>query len=981
MKYSRSRIRQGMKAFSRPQLLLFALLLLPALAYGNPNQSSFRPNTLRFGVNGSWDWVDLIKGLSAWNAVGTETTVTQDANGWPTSDAGMDFDERRNMPWRAPDAPAINEDLAGVYKLSFTGQATIVPNTEAPVGGLLVVNQRYDAGRNQTTADIVLQPGHSLLQLQFLSTKRLPTDAPGTGFTDMRLIRPGYSPDTREAFTTGSLNAYRPPFAAIRFLNVDSGNGYQTFFGTDLVTAKWADRVQVTDAYQAGLPARNTNGKQSQGVAWEYMIQLANATHHDMWINLPDSADDDYVTQLATLILNGNEYTRGLDRDLNVYVEYSNEVWNFSFPQYVYNLVQANEEGISVDQRYMEHTIQIAQEFESVFGEKNGTGRVRPVALWQTTTELTFFNTLAWAEQRFSFPVKNVLYGIGEAPYYGASDTSTVDATFATMWTGSDATRRDLIGWQAVAAFYGLKEVSYESGPGSLLGGTGAYVIRDRRMIPSIEHQYLDNWFAIGGDLANYFALQGAVSQFGDFLLVEDNEHLNTPTYEAAQAVLSAPPPAITAGYVLPYSPGQTVAIDPSQRTPDIFSGEARPGSGLTIKSGSPNVYLLRAPGGGSYTLQLYGHAADSSAAVNVLVDDRSIGTVSLGTSDGASSSLHFSVSHGFHSLSLAATATDQTILPAGTGAILIQAQSGGGFPVVPSAPSNLTALAGDSQVTLSWATTTTATAYSVLRSAQSGGPYARIATVSANSYVDTAVTNNHTYYYVVSAINRAGAGGISPQTSSFPYASLPSAPGGLNVAFGGGDFQPFFGTGIAILSWQPVPGASGYNVHRSSGGSGSTKLTASPQSGTQYTDLSVNNGTTYSYTVTAVNGAGESSQSSAETGTPAETVRTPPRLTAQNRGGFVFLSWIPDPLTTPQFGTAFNVKRGSTPSGPFTTVVQINTYNAYDYTAVPGQSYYYVVTATNGAGESAPSNAVTGRATKPGQLGYGAGSSDVPQF
>ena len=112
-----------------------------------------------------------------------------------------------------------------------------------------------------------------------------------------------------------------------------------------------------------------------------------------------------------------------------------------------------SEEGITVDQRYMEHTIQIAQQFESVFGEKNGTGRVRPVALWQQTTELTFFNTLAWAEQHFGSPVRDVLYGIGEAPYYTASDTSTVDATFATMWTGSDATRRDLIGWQAVAAF------------------------------------------------------------------------------------------------------------------------------------------------------------------------------------------------------------------------------------------------------------------------------------------------------------------------------------------------------------------------------------------------------------------------------------------------------------------------------------------------------------------------------------------------
>ena len=975
------RFQPNLRRFFQACLLL--LFLAPLAVHGQPG-GNFPPsqNTpLRFGVNGTWDWVDLIKGLSGWNTVGTETAVTQDAQGWPTSDAGMDYDERKNMPWRAPDAPGINEDIAGTYKLSFTGQATIVPNTEATTGGLVVANQKYDAHSNQTTADLILQPGHSLLQLQFVNTKRLPTSAAGTGFTNMRLLRPGYSPESKEPFTTGTLKAYQPPFAAIRFLDVDSGNGYQTFNGTNLVVAKWADRVQVTDAYQAGLPSRNANGEQSQGVAWEYMIMLANATHHDMWINLPDSADDDYVTQLANLIRNGNEYTAGLDRDLNVYVEYSNEVWNFSFPQYVYNLVQADNEGETVDERYMEHTFQIGQIFESAFGEKNGTGRVRPVALWQTTTELTFFNTLAWAEQHLSVKAKDVLYGTGEAPYYGASDTSTVDATFATMWTGSDATRRDLIGWQAVATFYGLKEVSYESGPGSLLGGVGAYVIRDPRMIPSIAHQFLDNWFAIGGDLANYYALEGAVSQYGDFLLLEDYDHLETPTYIAAEQVLHARQPRLTAGYVLPSTPGQTVTIDPSQRTPDIYANEAVPGSGLTIQSGSPNVYLLRATGGGTYTLRLYGHAADSSASVDVLVDDQTIGTLSLGGSDATSSSLRFTVSSGLHSLSLAGETTDQTILPAGTGAILIQAVSGGSAPVVPSAPTNLTALAGNSQVSLSWAITTTATAYDVERSTESGGPYAHLATVSTNAYVDSKVTNGHTYYYVVSAANPLGVGAISAQVSSFPYASVPAAPAGLNAEFGGGDFQPFFGDGIAILTWQAVPGASGYNVYRASGGSGFTLLTAAPQSGTEYTDMSITEGTAYSYAVTAVNGAGESSQSSPETGTPNETVRKPPVLTAEQRDGFVFLIWKPDPLTTPQFGTAFNVKRSSKPSGPFTTIFQINTYNAYDFTALPGQQYYYEVTATNGLGESAPSNMVIDRALKPGQLGYESGSSDVPEL
>ena len=957
-------------------IILIALAVMPPCGYAsNP------PASVPLGVNGDWDWVNLINGLIGWNPVGSATMVPMDAAGWPTTDAGLDYDQRKNMPYRGPDTLGIDEDIAGVYKLSFTGQATIVPTTEARVGGLLVQNQSYDAKTNRTTANLVLQPGHSLLQLQLIGTRRLPTDPPGTGFTDMQLLRPGFPAGTQQVFTPGSLAVYQPPFASIRFLPVDGANNYQTFFGTDLVTARWADRVQVTDAYQAGLPARNTNGKQSQGEAWEYMIMLANATHHDMWINVPVSADDDYVTQLANLIRNGNQYTGGLDAGLNVYVEYSNEVWNFGFPQYVYNQNKSISEGITVDQRYMERTFQIARIFASTFGETNGMKRVRPVALWQTTQELTFFNALAWAEQHLGMKAADVLYGVGQASYYNASDISSVDATFATMRTGSDSVRRDLIGWQAVAAFYGLHNVSYESGPGSLIAGVGGYTIRDPRMIPSITHHFLDNWFAIGGDTVNYYALRGAVSEFGDYLLVEDYEHLGTPTYQAALNVLNAPRPALTAGYVLPSATGQTVSIDPSQRTPDIFSNEAPPESGLTIQQGSPNIYLLRATAAGTYTLQLFGHSSSSSAEVNVLLDDTTLGALSLGSTDSLSSLLPFTVSPGLHTLSLAAASTDTIVLPPLTGAIALQLQSGGGAAAVPSAPTNLTARPGDSQVALSWATTTTAQVYYVARSTQSGGPFQRIAAAAGNTYLDTTVTDGATYYYVVSAANQAGRGAQSAQMSAFPApASVPSSPSGVNITYGGGDPEPFYGGGIAILNWAPVQNAAGYNIYRAAEGGSFTLLTSSPQSATQYTDLSISNGQTYSYQVTTVNVSGESAPSAQVMASPVEEVREPPVLNAQNRGGFIFLSWTPDPLTTVQYNTAFNVKRSNNPGGPYNTVVQTNAFNAYDFTALPGRTYYYVVTATDNAGESAASNGAEAQANKPGAMGVGSGSSDIPE-
>jgi hypothetical protein len=63
------------------------------------------------------------------------------------------------------------------------------------------------------------------------------------------------------------------------------------------------------------------------GVAYEHMIQLCNTLKVDMWICIPHRATDDYIWQLAILIRSG------LDPKLKVYLEYSNEIWNWQFHQ------------------------------------------------------------------------------------------------------------------------------------------------------------------------------------------------------------------------------------------------------------------------------------------------------------------------------------------------------------------------------------------------------------------------------------------------------------------------------------------------------------------------------------------------------------------------------------------------------------------------------------------------------------------------
>lgn len=96
---------------------------------------------------------------------------------------------------------------------------------------------------------------------------------------------------------------------------------------------------------------------------------------------------------------------------------------------------------------------------------------------------------------------------------------------------------------------------------------------------------------------------------------------------------------------------------------------------------------------------------------------------------------------------------------------------------LAPAAPLALTALAGDGRVALTWAASSRALDYNVERATASGGPYAIVSNVTTTNFTDNGLSDGTTYYYVVSALDLAGA-----SANSVPASATPLPP--LSLAF-----------------------------------------------------------------------------------------------------------------------------------------------------------------------------------------------------
>ena len=371
------------------------LLALGALA-GSTALLPAQQASVGINLAGDWLWADAVRQARPhWDTAAHlgDGAATEDGNNWPTQDCSL-------LVW---EGHAYNE---GTYALSFNGQATVaVSYNYGTVNGAASSTGTYNAATNTTTATVVITDTSSQnCSIIFTKHPAPPPPVPRTRVLPTSTSTVPISEGASTSYAPGTLFASQTlamsgKFAVTRFMDLVGAN--------NSTQVNWSDRPLPGAWNQAFM-------------AYEYVVAYGNAANTDIYVNVPLQATSVYFTNLANLIRYGsdgvNPYTSAqsnpayppLNAGLHVYLEYSNEVWNFGFQQAGQNrdIVSADQSANNGEWSILNFDGAVAQNiytgcwrriayqgkvlsdaFRAVFGDAamppNATATVRPLLMFQ----------------------------------------------------------------------------------------------------------------------------------------------------------------------------------------------------------------------------------------------------------------------------------------------------------------------------------------------------------------------------------------------------------------------------------------------------------------------------------------------------------------------------------------------------------------------------------------------------------------------
>ncbi|WP_231704101.1 calcium-binding protein [Cochlodiniinecator piscidefendens] len=318
--------------------------------------------SLAMGLNGIADWstqhpfVDLMKTARPWTghipgqwggrtAQELEALGILDAAGWVTH---VPEDLTAIETLLLTDQPTDSDWLTGRYRVTYEGTGDIQLTGRAR-------RVQYEDGEMWFS----YEPGEGQVGIQIRSSD---PDDTGDYIRNISVVRE----DNIPLFEVGAM--FNPEWVnvvsdlrSVRFMDWMFTNGSEK--------TTWQTRANLLDYTYI-----------RRGTPVEVMVALANEIGADPWFNMPHMAQDDYVRNFAFYVLDN------LNPELLAYIEYSNELWNFGFPQTHWVAAQAQQRwgDSGSDAQWMEYAGLRAAEmmaiWTNVFGPETETRLRRVIA-------------------------------------------------------------------------------------------------------------------------------------------------------------------------------------------------------------------------------------------------------------------------------------------------------------------------------------------------------------------------------------------------------------------------------------------------------------------------------------------------------------------------------------------------------------------------------------------------------------------------
>ncbi|NVJ98275.1 MAG: calcium-binding protein [Alphaproteobacteria bacterium] len=476
-------------------------------------------------------FVDTGDGIAFYDELGDVLDV--DENGWLMSmpegyDAVNTVWDWHNQGY----AESAAEYRSGVYVLRYEGQGTI-----QLYGNTTIISQ--------TDGEIVFENTTG----GAMGFRILETDPNGTGdyLRDISVVKEEHL----ELFEAGGV--FNPDWLEL----ID-----------DMTVLRFMDWLNTNDTKLASWDDRPTPDMFSymvDGAPIEIIVALGNQIGADIWVNVPHLADDDFVTNLATYI------HENLDPDLQVSVEYGNEIWNSAFmaAHEVEQLAQdaygdhINPFGGRLSY-YGQRASEVMRLFTDVYGDDASEQLIRVAATqyvntWVTERILTapdwqeadpdnyvapstYFDAIAVTTYfGGAIPVteelREMVIAAIEDPQVNAFDVLAAMLMDPNVDSSIPQVAASLAEQAAMAEAYGLRMVAYEGGQHvhHLFATDGSGLVLDdfltdfarSEQMADLYQELFDMWRDVGGEAFMQFTDVGGPSQWGSWGLRATLEDTN----------------------------------------------------------------------------------------------------------------------------------------------------------------------------------------------------------------------------------------------------------------------------------------------------------------------------------------------------------------------------------------------------------------------------------------------------------------------